>query len=361
MWGQGLIERLFSKRETTFIELGGGNTAGSDVTDLAFQDRDAVVSGSGVAVPEQTAAVEYVVGLVSRALTLAETKPPIPALGPSTLALAGRRVMLRGNAVFAIHAPRGGPVSLIPATTWDIVGGTWDPATWMYLLEIASPLGDFERRIVPAAGVVHLRIGETAYPWQGVSPLVSAGLTASQLARMEKRLQEDAGTPVAWLLGIPDGSPDGQADKLRGNIANAKGSVVTTETTAGGWGQGAVAAPRQDLTPQRIGPVPPATSIQLRDGSALAIIGAMGIQPALYSSEGSALREGYRQFLTSEIQPIAIKFAEEFSAKLERPVQFSFRRLAAADIAARARAFGTLFGSQAYSREEAELLSGLDE
>ena len=361
MWGQGLIERVFSKRETTTIDLSGSNSAGSDVTDLAFQDRDAVVSGSGVARPEQTAAVEYVVGLVSRGLTLAETRPVIPALGPSTLALAARRVMLRGNAVFAIHQPRGAPMSLIPVTTWDIVAGTWDPSTWIYLLEIASPLGDFEQRIVPAAGVVHLRIGETAYPWQGVSPLVSAGLTASQLARIEKRLQEDATTSVAWLLPVPDAISAEQTTKLRANIANAAGAVVTAETTAAGHGQGPNAAPKRDLEAKRVGPEPPASAIQLRDSSALAVISAMGVSPALYSGEGGALREAYRQFLTSEVDPIATKFAEEFSAKLEIPVKFSFRKLAAADIAARARAFGTLFGSGVYSREEAELKAGLDE
>ena len=314
-----------------------------------------------IGAPDQTAAVEYVVGLVSRGLTLAETNPAIPALGPSTLALAARRVMLRGNAVFAIHQPRGAPLSLIPATTWDIVGGTWDPSTWIYLLEIASPLGDFERRIVPAAGVVHLRIGETAYPWQGVSPLVSAGLTATQLARIEKRLQEDATTSVAWLLPVPDGATTAQVKKLGDNIAAAAGAVVTTETTAAGHGQGPGAAPKRDLEVKRVGPAPPASAIQLRDSSALAVISAMGVSPALYSGEGGALREAYRQFLTSEVDPIATKFAEEFSAKLEIPVKFSFRKLAAADIAARARAFGTLFGSGAYSRLEAELKSGLDE
>ena len=355
---QGMLQTR-ADRETITLE--PTDAAGSDFTDQALQDRDAVVQGTSRTRPEQTAAVEYAVGLVSRSLMLAETLPAIPALGPNLMGLAGRRVMYRGNAVFAIEARRGRGLRLVPAATWDIIDGTWDPETWVYLLEIISPLGTYEQRVVPAAGVVHLRICETAYPWQGVSPLVSAGITATQLARIEKRLQEDATTSVAHLLPVPDATNDAQVARLRQNIARAGGAVVTTETTAAGHGQGPSAAPRRDLDTRRVGPEPPATAIQLRDGSALAVVGAMGIPPALYSGEGAALREAYRQFLTSEIQPIAAKFAEEFTDKLEMPIQFSFRRLAAADIAARARAFGTLFGTQQYAKEEAELLAGLRE
>ena len=381
MWGAGWIERFLvpsaawginpppagdgplveTRAESTVITLQGSDTAGSDFTDLALQDRDGVVNNTSRARPEQTAAVEFVVGLVSRSMMQAVASPAIPALGPSMLSLSARRVLFRGNAVSAIEvARRTGVISLTPATSWDIISGTHDPATWVYLLEITNPLGVMEQRAVPAAGVVHLRIGETAYPWQGISPLVSAGITASQLARVEKRLQEDAGTQVAWLLGVPDGSPEGQGAKLRGSIARAGGGVVTTETTAGGWGQGASAAPRQDLKAQRVGPEPPATAIQLRDSSALAVISAMGIQPALYSGEGAALREAYRVFLRSTMQPIARKFEEELSQKLELPVTLNFRRLAAADVAAPARAYNSLVQA-GMDPDRAEMLSGINQ
>ena len=377
MWGQGIIDRIFApssawtfpqegeesapeERANNYIDLGGGDASGSDSTDLALQNRDAVVSGSGAGRPEETAAVEFAVGLVSRSFMQATASPDLPALGPSMLSLAGRRVMLRGNAVFAIHNPRSGPLYLIPASGWDIVEGSWDPETWLYLLDLASPLGDYEQRVVPAAGVVHLRIGETAYPWQGVSPLVSAGITASQLARIEKSLQSEANTQVASLLPVPDGASDEQVKGLRNNIANAQGRVVTTETTAQGHGQGPMAAPREDLVAKRLGPNPPATSIQLRDASALAVISAMGTQPTLYSGEGAALRESYRIFLRSTIQAMGRKFEEELSKKLEMPVSLNFRRLAAADIAAPARAYGSLVQA-GMPPERAEELSGINE
>ena len=53
---------------------------------------------------------------------------------------------------------------------------------------------------------------------------------------------------------------------------------------------------------------------------------------------GATIRESYRQLLTSTLQPLAVLFADEIERKLETlGVKFNFSRLAAADVAARAR------------------------
>ena len=74
--------------------------------------------------------------------------------------------------------------------------------------------------------------------------------------------------------------------------------------------------------------------------------------------------------LVSTIQPLAQLASEEFTKKLDLPgVRFNFRKLQAADVAARARAFGSLaqgyvaagVESQDIDIPRLEKLAGLDE
>ena len=151
-------------------------------------------------------------------------------------------------------------------------------------------MNDPVRLNIPAEGIVHVRyMPRSREPWVGVSPLVAAVTTAQQLAKMEKSLDYEAGIPPGNLLPIPDGiSPEAKLG-IRNTLANGKGAITAVETTSGGFGQGPLAAPRNDYDQKRFGPLIPATSLDLRDRSALAILGAMGIPPTLFTSEGSAL------------------------------------------------------------------------
>ncbi len=89
---------------------------------------------------------------------------------------------------------------------------------------------------------------------------------------------------------------------------------------------------------------------------------ALGIPAALFiGADGGTVREAYRQLLTATLQPIGQLITSELERKLELPkVGINFRRLQAADIAARARAYGTLIQSQ-MDPARAELLAGLAE
>ena len=86
----------------------------------------------------------------------------------------------------------------------------------------------------------------------------------------------------------------------------------------------------------------------------------LGIPPALYAGgDGGSAREGYRQLLTATLESYAAIIGAEFRQKVGYPVSLDFRRLAAADIAARARAYGTLVAS-GVDKEDAASVSGLD-
>ena len=104
----------------------------------------------------------------------------------------------------------------------------------------------------------------------------------------------------------------------------------------------------------------PLTHIALRSEVGRDVCSALGIPGALYSgTDGGSIREACRQLLTATLEPWAEIIKAEFREKIGYPVTFNFSKLAAADIAARARAYGTLVAS-GVDKEDAALVSGLD-
>ena len=103
----------------------------------------------------------------------------------------------------------------------------------------------------------------------------------------------------------------------------------------------------------------PESHIALRDSVAANVCAALGVPAGLFSgTDGGGLRESYRQLLTATLEPYASLITTEFREKTGYPVSLDFRRLAAADIAARARAYGTLVAS-GVDKEDAADVSGL--
>ena len=307
----------------------------------------------------RTAAVEFALGMVARAFMLAEPVFPAPGLDPLTLSMLARQAVT-GNAVFQVGVNRAtGNLRLLPVADYEISGGV-APETWRYDIEQARPGNDDPARLnVPAQGIVHVRyMPRPNAPWLGVSPLVAAGLTAEQLAKIERSLSWESGIPAGNLLPIPDGVSDAAKNGIRNALANGKGAITPVETTAAGFGQGTLAAPRSDYDQKRFGPLIPATSLDLRDRSALAILGAMGIPPTLFTSEGSALRESYRNFFTGTIEPLGALIASELSEKLGQNVEFFFPEIVKSDISAKSRAYASLVQGQ-MSDAEARRIVGL--
>lgn len=325
-------------------------TRAGGYTDAALDAALAVATGSTTsAAAEQTAAAEFALGLFSRCFAAAIVEPGglAPTLPAHLRADMARRLLIRGEAVYAIEVNRLGNVRLLPASAHDITGGPED-STWHYFLELPGPTRPESRRL-PAEGVVHVRIGaDPAQPWKGCSPLENAGLTSRLLGRLEQRTGQESGARVGYLLPVPDGTSDASTEGLKADLKTLSGGIALVESTAGGHGQGRAAAPPADWRLQRFGPEIPEGNVNLRRSAGADVVAALGIPSALFvGADGATFREAYRLLLVSTLQPMGVLISEELERKLESSVRFNFRRLAAADIAARARALGSL--AQAYA------------
>ena len=308
-----------------------------------------------------TAVAEFAAGLVGRSLAVSIVEPEIAArmLTPSVLMEIGRRLILSGNAVSWIDA-HGSTYKLRPARQFSVVSGDIDPRSWVYEMEIPGPTGTLTKR-VRQPGVLHIKINEDRYsPWYGESPLVAAGISAGLLARVESKTAEELRGAVGSLLPVPEGMHDDNKKALQHDLGELKGQTAIVETQGGGHGQGQRSAPQLEWQPKRIGAMIPESHVTLRNDVARDVCAALGVPASLYAgTDGGSVREGYRQLLVSLIEPLAGIIAAEVKDKLGFPVTFNFRKLAAADIAARARAFGGMVAA-GVDREDAAIASGLD-
>ena len=134
---------------------------------------------------------------------------------------------------------------------------------------------------------------------------------------------------------------------LRTTIGALRGKAALVPTTSGGWGDADEAPGRGavDWAVRRLGASPGAPLVSLRDGAALAILAACGVPVELVNGgDGTALREAWRRFLHSTVQPLAGVLAVELTRKLDVDVGLSFDGLFASDLSGRARAFQSLVG-----------------
>ena len=296
----------------------------------------------------QTAAVEFAVGIIGRAAMAAEVKVQGATLDPHTMAQLFRETVLLGESVqlIALNRRTNG-LRLLPVLPRPPITGGPAPESWRYSVRLPQPNGenpidpeDLPPRNVGAEGVIHVRyMPHPTAPWQGVSPLQSAGFTAETLARIEKSLQDDAKVPTGMLLPQPDGVSDTGIAQAKAAVTAGKGALTLVETTASGFGLGPNAAPRKDWEQARFGAMAPASSIQLWEAAMLAVLAALGVPPSLYTSQGAALRESYRHLFGSTIEPLAQLIQAELSEKLEEEVTIRFPERIRSDVSALSRGF----------------------
>ena len=300
----------------------------------------------GLVGARSTAALEAAAGLYQAAFSGARADPEIPALGPSFLGEAARRLIRWGQAVYLIEVQEG-KIRLRDVSSWSIGGGVREE-DWIYELEIVGPLKTETIRR-PSDGVVHLRYAvDPLRPWEGLGPLQSASLTGTLAGIIEQRLGEESGAPSALLLPIPADGGDGEEGdplaNLKSDIAGAKGRPVLLKTTSEGFGEGEAAAPRRDWQANRLGADPPESMIALRRDSNLSVLSACQVPIALFSdADGTSQRESYRRFVMAVCEPLSQRMAEELRRKLDLPsLDFSFRSLWASDLIGRTQAFQRL-------------------
>ena len=263
-----------------------------------------------------------------------------PALG------AGHRQHVQQEGQVAPGLGRDGPVSV--ETVVGIAGG-----------ELVAPVLQAEGRIGDDPVVGHQPPLGVHQPRLGTSPLLSAGISADLLARLESKTADELRAPVGSLLPVPEGMQDANKTALRTDMGSLKGDTAIVETAANAHGMGRQSAPQIEWQPKRLGANIPEAHIALREQVGRDVCASIGIPPALYAGgDGGSARETYRQLLTATLEPFASIITHEFRSKVGYPVTLDFKRLAAADIAARARAYGTLVASGVDKADAADV-SGL--
>ncbi|MCB1489028.1 MAG: phage portal protein [Bauldia sp.] len=320
-------------------------SAASGFTAEIIAAREAYVSGRrGIA--ELTATAQSCVSLWEGALALADVDGS-DLLDRRTLALVGRSLALRGEAVFLIRED-----GLVPASDWDL--RTRDGKPTAYRVSI-SEAGGGRSQTALAAEVLHVRIGaDPAAPYYGTAPLKRASLTAGLLNAVESALTEVfENAPIGSLIVPFPESPETDLESLGRGFRGRRGRVLLREsvqvTAAGG------PAPVADWKPADVSPdLQRAMTTETLDAARDAICSAFGVLPALFASAttGPLVREAQRHLAMWQLQPIAALVAEEASEKFGSPVDLDvIRPLQAFDAGGRARAVATMVEAMARAKE----------
>lgn len=305
--------------------------SGTGYTAQMIQARTAYITGtSGRA--ELTATVQGAVTLWENGLSVADVEGT-DLLTRRALAIAGRMLALRGEALFYITDE-----ALIPVSDWDLSTRLSRPTAYRLTL---PDIGGGKSLTALAGEVLHFRIGADAIqPWYGTAPLKRSSLSADLLEIIERALVEVYGdAPLgSSIVPMPETPETDLADIARG-FRGSRGKVLVRESVqvqaAGG------PAPAQDwrandLTPDLSKALLDKTLDQARDQ----INAAFGILPGLNNkaTTGPMVREAQRHLASWTLQPMAEGMAEEATDKLGNTVTLDVMRpLQAFDAGGRAR------------------------
>ena len=324
-------------------------------------------------------AIEIAASHYARAFAVATCHPSIPALSPAVLATIGRRLITSGESCHVIDVIDGA-VRLTEASSWSVVAGGPDPASWRYQCETPGPHTS-TTRTVPSDQVIHCRYATShVEPWRGVPPLVLAGESGRLAVNLESALRWElnaaAGGEVGNVVPLPVDASDDPKDEtetetetetdtfapLKRVIKTLRGRLGLVETTAASYGDNRGSAPQDDWKPRRVGPHPPDSLGTLRVAVEETVLSCCGIPPGLARAAGGESRESYRRWFAAGVQPLASLVQAELRLKLDTPdLRLDFASLAAADVHGRARAWRSLVGRDATMDErEARRLVGLD-
>ena len=312
--------------------------------------RESYISGRrGIA--ELTGTVSSCVSLWEGGFALADVDGA-PLLSRQHMAMAGRALALRGEAVFLIRDTG----QVVPCADWDL--RTRDGVPRAYRVSV-SEAGGGRTETALAAEVLHLRTGvDAVVPWAGSAPLKRAQLTAGWLQAIETSLSEVyENAPLgSQIVPFPE-STETDMEKLGSQFRGKRGRVLIREsvnvTSAGG------PAPQQDWRAADVSPdLSKAMTRESLEAARNSILNIFGVLPGLVSSAatGPMVREAQRHLAQLVLQPMAMIMAEEATEKLGTPVKIDVVRPAQAfDAGGRARAFAGMVQAMAQAKE-----AGLD-
>lgn len=324
-------------------------SAASGFTAELMGARSSYIGGrSGIA--ELTATAQSCVSLWEGGFALADVKGA-DMLDRRTMALTGRSLALRGEAVFLIRGD-----ALVPCSDWDLRTRHGKPTAYRVGI---SEAGGGTTQTALAAEVLHVRTGcDAAAPYYGTAPLKRASLTAGMLNAVESALAEvfELAPIGSQVVPMPE-QPEKDSTELGRSFRGQRGRVLLRESVTVSAAGGP--APQTDWKPASLSPdlevVMPAEMLAAaRD----AVCGVFGVLPALFSpaGQGPMTREAQRHLASWTLQPIAELLAEEATEKLGGAVTIDLLTpLQAFDQGGSARAVATLVQAAAQAKE-----AGLD-
>ncbi len=320
-------------------------SSGSGYTTQVMQARADYITGvDGMA--ELTGTVQGCVSLWEGGLSLSDVDGT-DILTPATLALAGRALALRGEAVFLIRE-----AGLLPCSDWDLTTRFSKPTAY----RVGIPdTGGGKTETVLAGEVLHLRVGsDMAMPYVGQSPLRRARLTAGLLQTLESVLSEIySNAPIgSQIVPFPE-APEQDMEALARGFRGNRGRVLIRESVnvqaAGG------PAPAQDWKSSDVTPdLSKAMTKETLASTRSSIEMAYGVLPGLsnVATTGPMVRECQRHLAQWALQPVAAMIGQEASEKLGRIVKLDVMRpLQAFDAGGRARALGAIVQTLAMAKE----------
>ena len=294
------------------------------------------------------AAVETAAGFISRGLSVVEFSPD-HGFTPGDIDTLARDLVERGESVWIRD---GG--SVLRMNHWDITGST--PGSFAYNGNVPTPNGDMSVRR-SGGNVYHFQYSRSqARPWEGVSPISKSYKTVELMSLIEGYHTSEMMSPVGNILPTPINPTAPEMASLKEDLQGMRGKTALVESAAGGWGTGT--RPIGDWDVKRLGPNTAQPSVELRRQVTESITSAFGIPIVLLNgTEGTAIREAWRLFLSGTIGPLAKRIAAELSLKSRLPTTYEMAELKSSDLASRARAVGVLV-TAGYAKEEAARMSG---
>lgn len=319
--------------------------SGTGYTTQVMQARaDYITGAEGLA--ELTGTVQGCVSLWEGGLSLSDVEGT-DMLTPALLALMGRSLALRGEAVFLIRE-----TGLLPCSDWELTTRYSKPTAY----RVGIPdTGGGKTETALAGEVLHLRIGaDVGMPFVGQPPLRRARLTAGLLQTVETVLSEVySNAPMgSSVVPFPEAPDQDMSDLARG-FRGFRGKVLVREsvnvTAAGG------PAPQTDLKPNDISPnLSKAMTKETLASARAGIEMVYGVLPGLsnIATTGPMVREAQRHLAQWALQPVAAMIGQEASEKLGSPVKLDVMRpLQAYDAGGRARALSAIIQMLALAKE----------
>jgi hypothetical protein len=324
----GLLQRIFGRNVET--------RAAGNYTTMAMGLREAYIAGAA-GLAELTGTVQTCVSLWEGGLASADVEGT-DLLDRASLAIIGRSLALRGEAVFLIREE-----GLFPAVDWDLSTINGKPRA--YRLGIPD-VGGGRTVTALAAEVLHFRVGvDPGAPWTGRSPLSRSSLTAGLLNAVESALAETYElAPIGTAIVPFPESKTKDMDAIGREFRGKRGRVLVRQSvyveSAGG------PTPATDWKPQDVSPDLSKSMLpETLDRARHSILAAYGVLPALLdpNTTGPIVREAQRHLATWVLQPLGYAIAEEASRKLSAEVVIDvLRPLQAFDAGLRSRSFAQI-------------------